>query len=457
VGTLSLAASAFQPHLSECPFRDAPSLKSAEVVEAHRILTGTERMAARCLLCLILLAASSTIARAEAPLHPVPLKSAVTTVQPMTGIVLWATNGAAATAPIQLEYSYMTYADVAPASGRYDWSKLDRLLEQVSGRGHQLVLRWHDTYVGHKTGIPAFIVQSPSYKLTRAKSEGKPTEFPDWSSPDLRRFTLDFFTEFAKRYDRDPRLAFVQVGFGLWAEYHIYDGPMQLGVTFPSKEFQTEFLRHLSTTLRETPWMISVDASDDYSPIAASPELLQLPFGLFDDSFNHKRHSEVNERDWNALDRARWQRAPAGGEFSFYEKRDQAEALAPKGPHGIPFEEQARRFHLSFIIGDAQPRHQKPERIRDAGLAIGYRFRVTEFSSGSGRSRIRIENTGIAPLYHQAWPAVNGVRAPESLKGLLPGEFRQFEIAAGGTSPTLTIECDRLVKGQVIAFDADLP
>ena len=51
-------------------------------------------------------------------------------------------------------------------------------------------------------------------------------------------------------------------------------------------------------------------------------------------------------------------RAPAGGEFSFFEDRDQAEALAPNGPHGVLFERQAAKFHVSFIVGDAQPRFQ---------------------------------------------------------------------------------------------------
>jgi hypothetical protein len=113
--------------------------------------------------------------RAEEPMRKVGLKSAVKNVQPMTGIVLWATNGAVATAPIQLEYSYLPYRDVAPAKGVYDWSRLDRLLEKVASRGHQLILRWHDTYVGKKTGVPQFVVDSPGYKLTRENSEGKPT------------------------------------------------------------------------------------------------------------------------------------------------------------------------------------------------------------------------------------------------------------------------------------------
>jgi hypothetical protein len=40
---------------------------------------------------------------------------------------------------------------------------------------------------------------------------------------------------------------------------------------------------------------------------------------------------------------------------------------------------------------------------------------------------------------------------------LLPSQSRTFEIAAGGDAPALSIECDRLVPGQVIEFDADLP
>nr|MCU0709910.1 hypothetical protein [Pirellula sp.] len=60
------------------------------------------------------------------------------------------------------------------------------------------------------------------------------------------------------------------------------------------------------------------------------------------------------------------------------------------------------------------------------------------------------------PIYYDAFPTVNGVRSEQSLKGLLPGERKLFEIEAGGESPTLSIECDRLVPGQKIEFDADL-
>lgn len=404
----------------------------------------------------IVLAAAPVAAAAEDP-RPVPLTARVGEVQPMTGIVLWTTNPTAATAPIQLEFAYLAYRDVVDAHGGYDWTPVERLLAAVADRRHQAIIRWYDTYVGRPSGIPDSIRSLPGYRETSGRSEGRKTAFPDWSHPRLGPFVLEFFTRFAERFDTDPRLAFVQVGFGLWAEYHISDGPLRPGRTFPAAAFQAEFARHLATRLVRTPWMISVDAAGDHAPFATDPALRALPFGVFDDSFNHARHREENEPNWNVLGRDRWQTAPAGGEFSFFEPADQAAALADDGPHGVPFAAQAARFHVSFIIGDDQPRFGPPERLRAAGLACGYRFRVERFVASAARSEVTFVNTGIAPIYHDAHPAVDGVRSEASLRGLLPGASRTFAIPAGGPRPRLTIESDRLVPGQRITYDADLP
>jgi archaellum component FlaF (FlaF/FlaG flagellin family) len=95
-------------------------------------------------------------------------------------------------------------------------------------------------------------------------------------------------------------------------------------------------------------------------------------------------------------------------------------------------------------------------RIKSAGMAIGYKFKVTSFKASSSDARVVVENTGIAPIYADAWVAVNGVRSSSSLKGLLPGQSREFSVPSGGSSPDLTIVCDRLVSGQSIEFEADL-
>jgi hypothetical protein len=156
------------------------------------------------------------------------------------------------------------------------------------------------------------------------------------------------------------------------------------------------------------------------------------------------------------MGRSRYRREPAGGEFSYYTKSDQKLALAPDGPHGISFEEAARAFHISYMIGNDQPRYQSLSRIEEAGLACGYKFRITGFQANADRSRVTVSNTGVAPIYRDAFVAVNGVRAQASLLGLLPGKSATFEIASGGESPQLEIVCDHLVKGQEIGYEADL-
>jgi hypothetical protein len=393
----------------------------------------------------------------DAGRRPIPLKASVSRVQPMTGIVLWTTSEHHRTDAVQLEYSYMKYSDIVKKRDEYDWKPVDQLLDAVAGRGHQAVLRFYFVYPGKPTTVPAYIKALPDYKETRGKSENKDTSFCDWSHPEMKRFLIEFYSKFAKRYDTDRRLAFLETGFGLWAEYHIYSGPMQLGKTFPSKALQSEFLRHLGKEFVHTPWMISVDAADgERAPFEGQRDLLKLRFGVFDDSFLCKQHKRENEPNWNFFGRERWKQSPAGGEFSFYTKQDQTKALANEGPNGVPFEKAAADFHLTFIIGDDQPRFQPIERIRSAGQACGYRFRILAFEANAKQSRITVTNTGVAPLYHDAFLTVNGVRGGQSLKGLLPGEKRVEEIAAGGAVPVLTISSDRLVPGQRIEFDADL-
>ncbi len=415
--------------------------------EIHRVMKSA----------VFLLATTIALPTVASELRPIPLRSGITRVQPMTGIVLWDDSNYRKTDAIQLEYSYMRYSDIVTQQGVYDWSLMERKLSAISSRGHQAILRFYYVYPGSPTTVPAYIKALPDYQETQGTTEGKPTSFPDWSHPELKRFTMEFHTQLAARYDRDPRLAFLQAGFGLWAEYHIYDGPMRLGETFPDKAYQAEFLTHLAATYRELPWSISKDAAEKHiSPVAGNDALLKLPFGLFDDSFLCKQHPAENEPKWNALDRSRYRREPAGGEFSYYTDHDQKQALAPSGPHGISFEKSARAFHISYMIGNDQPRYQPIARIRRAGLACGYKFRVTRFLSTKGKSRVTIKNVGIAPIYRDAYPTILGTRSAISLKLLAPGKSATFDIPRGGKKPALAITSDHLVPGQTIQFEADL-
>jgi hypothetical protein len=190
-------------------------------------------------------------------------------------------------------------------------------------------------YRDGKTTVPDYIKNLSGYTEFKGKGDGAECYFPDWRNTELQEFVMDFYVAFAEKYDNDPRLAFVQTGFGLWAEYHTWSGEFKLngttykeanmvGIGFPSKEFQEKFLTKLASVFEKTPWNISIDAADeDYTPMAEIPALKDLGFGLFDDSFMSEEQDSYNKLNWNFFGTERYKKYPAGGEFNFYTEADQ--------------------------------------------------------------------------------------------------------------------------------------
>ena len=392
----------------------------------------------------------------------VPLQSAITHVQPMTGIVLWNTSGSVKKDYVQLEYSYMLYNDVCKEKDVFDWTPMDKLLEQVAARGHQAVVRFRYTYQGYASAVPDYIKKMDGYEAIWAKADGRSredTEYPDWRCEELQRFHMEFHRRFAERYDKDPRLAFVETGFGHWAEYHVYDGKYIDGQTFPSKEFQAEFLPKMDEWFKETPWLISIDASDSkYAPFRKQKELLDLNFGNFDDSFMCEDWDGYNWSCWTFFGKERYKKAPAGGEFSYYSSYDQKHVLDKEGMYGRVFEDVVAKVHMTFIIGNDQPGKQKPERITEAAMSMGYRFEVRDFKVLEGKSaEVLIANVGVAPIYRDAFVEVEGVRGDLNLRTLMPGDEAWVTIACEAkTSSRPAIACDHLVEGQEIQYQADI-
>ena len=409
------------------------------------------------------LSSQASVSSSADNLVNIQLQSKITKVQPMTGIVLWAdsyNNTVLKTDDqyIQLEYAYVRPSDVVIGDNLYDWSAVENLLEQIRVRGKQAILRWYYVYPGRETAVPSYIKSRSDYHETTGMTEGQLTHFPDWSNAKLQQATLDFYTAFAARYDHDPRIAFVQAGFGLWGEYHIYEPGENLGVNFPSKAYQKTFLQHLDQVFTDLQWSISIDAGDsDNTPIANDASLLALHFGNFDDSFMHKDHADYNKSMWTLFGYTqRYKHSPHGGELSYYSDFDQKNALNVAGMYGRTYETLSKQFFITYMIGNDQPEYQSNERIKQAGMANGYKFHITEFKASASRSRVRVTNRGIAPIYYDAFVTVNGVRAQQSLKGLLPDESLTVDINSGGSQPLLTIESDRLVNGQTIQFEENL-
>ena len=406
----------------------------------------------------------------------VSIKSSVDAVQPATGLVLWSDNARSRNSKygesIALEYAYCLPCKVVKGKTdgklQYDWSSFDSWLNDVKSRNHQAVVRFRYEYPGSKdvdgksgtTAVPDYIKAQEDYNETYNKNEDGPTYYADWCNAELQWFTKQFYYDFNEVYKNDPRIAFLEVGFGHWGEYHIYGTNLKLGVNFPSHDYQKEFLTYIDGFL-EIPWLISIDAADSkYTPIVRDASLMALTFGLFDDSFMHEEHENgYNEECWNSIGRGtRWQTGACGGEISYYTSADQRNFLNPDGMYGVTWEQAAAKYHITFMIANDAPSGKigTAERFKEAGIFSGYNFALKSLYKNDKTTVADITNTGVAPIYRDAYLAVGGVRSKTSLKGLLPGETLRVTVDKPTTGSDITIESDYILPTQTIQFDADL-
>jgi len=402
----------------------------------------------------------------------VDVTSVVDAVQPSTGLVLWSDNASRRNAKygesISLEYAYCLPCKVVKGKKdgavQYNWTSFDSWLSAVASRGHQAVVRFRYEYPGDTgvdgnpgtTAVPDYIKEQSDYSETFFKNDDGPTWYADWTNAELQWFTKQFYADFNEVYGSDPRIAFLELGFGHWSEYHIYGTPLKRGVNFPSAEYQKEFFLYISGVL-DIPWLISIDAADS-SPIVKDEQLMSLTFGLFDDSFMHKEHEGAyNEECWDAIGRGtRWQTGACGGEISYYTSADQRNFLNPEGMYGVTWEQASSKYHISFMIANDAPsgKYGTAERFKEASMCCGYRFRLTGLYSNGSRTAAYITNTGVAPIYRDAYPAVDGTRSSTSLKGLLPGEEKIFYIDKPTDGSDFSIESDFILPSQSIQFEA---
>lgn len=407
------------------------------------------------------------------------LQSAIDRALPMTGLVLWPYNAKERDSEfrksIALEFAYCLPCRVVTGktngSVQYDWSSFDELLDDIASRDHQAVIRFRYEYPsgtevdGKKgtTAVPQYIKDLPDYKETYNSNAGGdgPTYYADWSNTELQWFTKQFYTDFCARYANDPRLAFLEVGFGHWSEYHIYGTTLKLGQNFPSKQYQKEFFQHLSQVANGLPWLVSIDAGDDtYSPLPNDNSFNALHFGLFDDSFMHKEH-EIgsgdgwNEQMWNMSGKDRWKHSPCGGEVSYYTESDQHNFLSPQGIYGVTWEQAATKYHITFMNSNdaTDGSYGTAKRFIEASKVTGYRFEITELKSNQTTTILTIKNIGNTPIYRPAFVEINGVRSEFNLMQLQPAQSATLRFNTSGELQVRIVSDFTLID---IPFEANL-
>jgi hypothetical protein len=422
-------------------------------------------MARRFLWLVLAVLSLEVLSLSTAMAQTFPLKPAPGPVDnPLKGLVPYA-DPARGRFPHSMEFSYLGLGQLVVGDAEYDFSDLETLLDQVKSRGNQTVFRIMLEYPGKTDLIPKYLIDKGlvvhKYKNTNtAPFPPQDVETPDYENLELRKCMQDFVVEMGRRYDGDPRIAYITAGLlGTWGEWHTYPR----NELWASKQVQQEVLNAYAKAFTKTPVLLRYPAGEDHYDKAPT---YNLPFGYHDDSFAFATMPTGKAEDnWffgPAMQKAGamevWKRHPIGGEIR-PEVWGCCFDAQPCTPAGQSFGACRDFTHATWLLDTGMFREQaSADRLRRAKEEVrkmGYEFYVSSATLRKTKSDskgmihlsldLNIENQGIAPFYHPGWPLYLALIDPANnqvvkkwstdttLQGILPGRSQ---------SRTITIETD---------------
>jgi hypothetical protein len=397
--------------------------------------------------------------------------------------------------PHSLEFNYLPFAAVVKGYDKFDWQPLEKMLNDISSRGHQAVFRIYLEYPNQKDLIPQFLIKDglKVYKYLNTNTQPLPpskVETPDYQDKNLRRSTTALIAALGKKYDGDPRIGFITAGLlGTWGEWHTYPR----NELFASKEVQNEVMDAYTAAFKVTPVLLRYPIGDRHQEKA--PNALRK-FGYHDDSFAWNTLDTGKQDDnWfylpslktaGAAAEAKWQTFPIGGEIRpeawgevFDERHEQGEIQ--------DFRKCVDATHVSWLMDSGMFRGRQDQTRIDRAKAevqhMGYEFyvpavNIEKITASKLPVTVELINRGVAPFYYN-WPVQFGAVSTKKLTrtfvgtgkltGLLPGDRPrtwQDSLDVQGLKPgnyqLVMRVVNSLPKGQPIRFanksqDADLP
>jgi len=326
---------------------------------------------------------------------------------PLKGWARWGENLSDAEGA-SLAYVAVYWRDIEPQEGSYDFAALEERwnFAQWAERGVHLILRVVADEPGSERhmDIPPWLYEAMDGAGTWYDNDYGKGFSPDYESPAFRNAHARLISALGKRYDGDPRVAYVELGsLGHWGEWHVNVGG---GIpAFPSSEVTDGYVEDYVRAFPHTPLLMR-------RPYGA---VKKYGLGLFDDSFG-KESSEkrfagwitegyVSDQNGEALPGCPdfWQKGPSGGEFS--SEISLETLLTEDVGRALSY---LRLLHTTWL-GPHSPRQRKlsPEAwegARSMEREMGYCFTLRRaalrvWPLGVCRLTLDFENIGVAPMY----------------------------------------------------------
>jgi len=318
---------------------------------------------------------------------------------PLKGYCVY-TNAGRIQRPYSMVFLYVPWKELEPAEGRYafdEWEKTAWAHKAAAGK--HVVIRIYADYPDKPSGVPDWLLEKGVTRKPYRNHGGGLS--PDYDHPATVSAMEKLIAVMGKRYNENPRVAFIQLGLlGFWGEWHTYPR----NELFASEDTQRRVLEAYRKAFPKKQLMARyADGLPGEYP----------RMGFHDDMFPEDTD---NGKDWSFLARMRrtgrietWKRTVIGGEMTPFRA---SEWLGKKWNVTL---EMAKRSHFTWVGPYGPALQDKPskefiKRSDELVRRLGYQYRLTEIRhpravNPGGVCRVSIQgvNEGVAPFYYR-WP-----------------------------------------------------
>jgi len=341
------------------------------------------------------------------------------------------TNAGTIHQPYSMVFQYISWRELEPVEGDFRFDEWEASWNSKGAQDKHVIFRVYIDYPSLPSGLPEWL-RKAGVKESAYEDYGG-GKSPDYNDPRMIDGMERLIAALGKRYNKNPRIAFIQLGLlGFWGEWHTYPRTE----LYASPETERRVIDAYRQAFPDKSLMVRY---------ARSYAGQQNWIGFHDDMFPEDTD---NGQDWSFLAGIRkanridnWKVAVIGGEMV----PGKAEQWL-----GKDFETTTKmleRSHFTWVgpycpalesTKDKTFRQHSEQLVRK----MGYEFQITEVThpanvKGKQTARLSLKgkNNGVAPFYYPwsvEWAlldsdgnAVSIAKTDWNIRKWLPGEFAE--------------------------------
>lgn len=338
---------------------------------------------------------------------------------------------------ISLLYMDITWAELEPEEGVYNWASIDEenQISRWRKEGKHLVFRFVCDIPGEEAhmDIPEWLYEKSGEAGRWYDGEDGKGFAPDYNNPTIISCHEQAVKALGEHFGQDGLISYVELGsLGHWGEWHVnYSEGIQ---RIPREAVREKYILPWTEAFPDARILMRRPfASAEkygfglYNDMTGQPEATQ---SWFDWINNGGKYDQTGEKNVIVPMKDFWKTAPSGGEFT---SSLSMEEMLDTNLSGTV--EMIREAHTTFL-GPKIPDENYVDGYKEVLKNMGYRLWVSmaELKNTAKGSRLKLtwENSGVAPMYKE-WPVyvyiedesgklVEKSRISIKISSLLPGE-----------------------------------